>query len=162
MAAALLSIPVILALEERFLPGLAVRSDELTPVVTVIVPYFLILALVRWVIRRRLRVSYSRITERMLVLNAPRHDDVLAEMERRRIAQLRYQAEPDPLAYLPDYRNLLGIMKAEELLTEEEAQSLLTRTRAMQKALGALDENHSMPEALRKPDATEVPLHTIH
>jgi hypothetical protein len=89
--------------------------------------------------RRLLRVTCTKLPSGVMILKDKHHDEVIAELRRRRRAALAALAEPDPLLSRAEQANLLASLRNLGILDAARIPNLLARAAVLQDHLGLAD-----------------------
>jgi hypothetical protein len=114
--------------------------------------------------RRFMRVVCTKLPQDIFILRNRQHDDIFAELKRRRITALQAKVEPDPLLSPAAQANLYALLQQQSILEASEIPPLLARHAALQEHLGLVgiesESTREPPDEMPAPQTAPRP--TIH
>ncbi|HWB43900.1 MAG TPA: hypothetical protein VG900_00510 [Hyphomicrobiaceae bacterium] len=132
-------------------PGYYIGNTGLQHAIVLFGPAFIAWFALAWIIWLVLRARYHHPWDGVLILADRTGDQILAEIEARRIAALRALAVPDPLATLEEQMTTLTFLKEDGLISAEEFE------RAAQAADFVCED-----ESLDAPTSNSEPVRVLH
>jgi hypothetical protein len=160
----LIGFGYVLEMLKRMPNTVLAGPDGLQQVLMAVGPGIAATALAIVAARRMLHMAYTKLPSDIRILRDRRHDAILAELKRRRIAALEVMAEPDPLLSPEEQANLLAALRQRGIVDERQIPDILARAAALQAHLGLAEpaprQDAVLPGEIQPPQPSPPP--TIH